>query len=272
MHKTQINDHKEYNIGFVSKAVDLAVSTIKTWERRYRVIQEKRNTNDRLYYDDSDIEKLQLIKLLKENGASISSVAQLSNQDLRTRLAQFVPDSIEGHYPTRANNYAPYQTVIIKPCHIDLDQRFHILREYPWVDDCIQTEEEHANLDLILVTVEQVNRQLLDNIIKLNETYPVAKLIVCYRIIRHEYLDKLMAVGIFPIRLPLPDNLVTMYLEMAMESKAIQEHSTDSPIEHLFTKDEIEASIIDIMDKFVNKNIPGVCVQASTLGSLEALL
>ena len=37
-------------------------------------------------------------------------------------------------------------------------------------------------------------------------------------------------------------------------------------------KEEIEASIIDIMDKFVNKNIPGVCVQASTLGSLEALL
>ena len=37
-------------------------------------------------------------------------------------------------------------------------------------------------------------------------------------------------------------------------------------------KEEIESSIVDIMDKFVNKNVPGVCVQASTLGSLEALL
>jgi len=28
----------------------------------------------------------------------------------------------------------------------------------------------------------------------------------------------------------------------------------------------------DIMDKFVDKNSDGVCVQASTIGSLEALL
>lgn len=44
------------------------------------------------------------------------------------------------------------------------------------------------------------------------------------------------------------------------------------PAEIANAKEEIESSIIDIMDKFVNKNVPGVCVQASTLGSLEALL
>jgi len=37
-------------------------------------------------------------------------------------------------------------------------------------------------------------------------------------------------------------------------------------------KAEIEDNLIDIMDKYVDKTREGVCVQASTLGSLEALL
>jgi len=37
-------------------------------------------------------------------------------------------------------------------------------------------------------------------------------------------------------------------------------------------KAEIEDNLIDIMDKYVDKSKDGVCVQASTLGSLEALL
>ena len=37
-------------------------------------------------------------------------------------------------------------------------------------------------------------------------------------------------------------------------------------------KAEIEDNLIDILDKYVDKSQEGVCVQASTLGSLEALL
>ena len=35
---------------------------------------------------------------------------------------------------------------------------------------------------------------------------------------------------------------------------------------------EIEDNMFDILDKYVDKNQDGVCVQASTIGSLEALL
>jgi len=36
--------------------------------------------------------------------------------------------------------------------------------------------------------------------------------------------------------------------------------------------EEIENNMYDLLDKYVDKNSDGVCVQASTLGSLEALL
>lgn len=35
---------------------------------------------------------------------------------------------------------------------------------------------------------------------------------------------------------------------------------------------EIQDNLYDILDKYVDKTKNGVCVQASTLGSLEALL
>ena len=37
-------------------------------------------------------------------------------------------------------------------------------------------------------------------------------------------------------------------------------------------KDNIEGDLVDILDKYVDKTKEGVCVQASTIGSLEALL
>ena len=37
-------------------------------------------------------------------------------------------------------------------------------------------------------------------------------------------------------------------------------------------KAEIQSNLYDILDKYVDKSVDGVCVQASTLGSMEALL
>jgi translation initiation factor 5B len=46
----------------------------------------------------------------------------------------------------------------------------------------------------------------------------------------------------------------------------------NSPAEIEAAKNEINDNMIDIMDKYVDKSREGVCVQASTIGSLEALL
>ena len=46
----------------------------------------------------------------------------------------------------------------------------------------------------------------------------------------------------------------------------------NTPEEVAACKAEIEENLVDIMDKYVDKTQDGVCVQASTLGSLEALL
>lgn len=59
-------------------------------------------------------------------------------------------------------------------------------------------------------------------------------------------------------------------LDHAMAGSSLFRCENEDQIAH--AKEEIAGDLIDIMDKYVNKNEEGVVVQASTIGSLEALL
>mmetsp|Transcript_16395 Transcript_16395/g.27769 ORF Transcript_16395/g.27769 Transcript_16395/m.27769 type:complete len:311 (+) Transcript_16395:1962-2894(+) len=59
-------------------------------------------------------------------------------------------------------------------------------------------------------------------------------------------------------------------LEMAIAGSELLKANGEAEIED--AKAEIEDNLVDILDKYVDKTRDGVCVQASTLGSLEALL
>src|SRR5687768_17590872 len=59
-------------------------------------------------------------------------------------------------------------------------------------------------------------------------------------------------------------------LEHAIAGSELHKANTEEEIEE--AKAQIEGDLVDIMDKYVDKTNQGVCVQASTLGSLEALL
>jgi translation initiation factor 5B len=59
-------------------------------------------------------------------------------------------------------------------------------------------------------------------------------------------------------------------LENALAGSELFKADTEEEINTY--KAQIEDDLVDILDKYVDKTKHGVCVQASTLGSLEALL
>lgn len=59
-------------------------------------------------------------------------------------------------------------------------------------------------------------------------------------------------------------------LDQAMAGSALFRCNNQQEIEHATAL--IEDDLCDILDKYVDKTQEGVCVQASTIGSLEALL
>jgi len=76
-----------YRIATVSTLTGIPVSTIRVWEARHAVVQPERNAGNVRLYRRADIERLILIRAAVEAGHAISTVASLSNEQIKARFA-----------------------------------------------------------------------------------------------------------------------------------------------------------------------------------------
>jgi DNA-binding transcriptional MerR regulator len=77
---------RTYQIGTVSTLTGIDPHTIRAWERRYAAVKPMRTESGRRRYDDSAVERLQLLKALIDCNEGIGTVANLSDAELRARL------------------------------------------------------------------------------------------------------------------------------------------------------------------------------------------
>jgi len=80
-----------YGIGAVVRRTGLTAPNIRMWEKRYGVVEPKRNASNRRLYSGEDVERLTLLKRLTDCGDSISNIANLEMEELRQRVAEAVP-------------------------------------------------------------------------------------------------------------------------------------------------------------------------------------
>lgn len=71
-------------IGYVARRTGLTTHVIRVWEHRYDAITPTRTDTNRRLYTDSDIERLSLLKAATAAGHSISSVASIPEDTLRS--------------------------------------------------------------------------------------------------------------------------------------------------------------------------------------------
>ena len=82
--------------------------------------------------------------------------------------------------------------------------------------------------------------------------------------VKGEYVHHQKIKGAMGIKISAPG------LENAMAGAELLLAKNEHEVQ--LAKKEIEDNMYDILDKYVDKSQDGVCVQASTLGSMEALL
>lgn len=82
--------------------------------------------------------------------------------------------------------------------------------------------------------------------------------------VKGEYIHHETIKGSMGIKISAPG------LENAMAGSELYKAENDEEIETF--KAQIADDLVDIVNKYVDKSAHGVCVQASTIGSLEALL
>lgn len=76
-----------FTIGVLSRLTGINPGTLRIWERRYQIASPVRSgARDKRMYSQNDIDRLALVKVLVDGGHPVSSVAQLSIDELRSRL------------------------------------------------------------------------------------------------------------------------------------------------------------------------------------------
>jgi DNA-binding transcriptional MerR regulator/methylmalonyl-CoA mutase cobalamin-binding subunit len=71
----------------VSRKTGLSPQLIRTWEHRYAAVQPRRTPTNRRLYDESEVERLTLMRTLTKCGHPIRLIANLPVQSLRELLA-----------------------------------------------------------------------------------------------------------------------------------------------------------------------------------------
>jgi MerR family transcriptional regulator, light-induced transcriptional regulator len=83
----QIGNAPTYRIGAVSRLTGVPADTLRVWERRYTVVAPMRSDTGTRLYGPEDVGRLALIKRLVDRGDAISTVANLSLEQLRQRFS-----------------------------------------------------------------------------------------------------------------------------------------------------------------------------------------
>ena len=77
-----------YTIKTVSDLSGLTELVIRAWENRYDVVKPERSSGNRRLYNETDLEKLILLKKLTDKGFRIGNIASLSIDNLNQMLAK----------------------------------------------------------------------------------------------------------------------------------------------------------------------------------------
>jgi DNA-binding transcriptional MerR regulator len=76
-----------YRIGAVSRLTGIPPDTLRVWERRYDLVTPMRSEGGGRLYSQEDVTRLSVIKRLVDSGHAIGTIAELSIEQLRERLA-----------------------------------------------------------------------------------------------------------------------------------------------------------------------------------------
>ena len=81
-----------YTIRELENLSGIKAHTIRIWEKRYGLIAPQRTSTNIRTYRDTELKKLLNISILNRNGLKISKIAQLSPDEIVTRINQYTHD------------------------------------------------------------------------------------------------------------------------------------------------------------------------------------
>ncbi len=177
-----LSETELYRIGTVAKLTGISVECLRAWERRHGLAPAEREGRTR-YYSRTQLKRLEKIKALTEDGHPISSLVELSEEQLDARIGITRP---------RVSPHRLPQIGLVGPNLMILEQeagdsdRAEINQRWVSVDDFVQSRPaERAQLDAVAVQIPSLNADVLQRV---RNAAPDCRLLVIYQFASREAL------------------------------------------------------------------------------------
>ena len=181
-----------YRIGTVAGLTGVAVERLRAWDRRYGLVPAHRSGKTR-FYNRAQLDRLKRIKQLIDQGQPISSLVDLSDEQLACRL-------------TATHEIAAYSPSVglIGPNLLVLehqsDTAVEVVARWANMDAFSAHPAAAAGPDIIAVQVPVLSMQAIEPI---EEIYPDVRIVALYQFATDKHLKRVLEQGVTALQWPL---------------------------------------------------------------------
>ncbi len=209
-----------YRIGAVSRLTGITQDALRIWERRYQVVTPHRTEKGGRLYSEEDIARLTAIKSLVDEGHAISTVANLTLEELNKRLNRNQPAE-----PSRNQNEISLclvgQAIQVKakahqhwPDNISLSGVFHDLQDFLNTD-------EHCHT--VIIELQYIDKRVMRSLVEASLNTLAENVVLLYAFAPTSIVTQLQRKGFQLMREPLPfDQVLQLSTAQQAPSPALQ--------------------------------------------------
>ncbi|MFV2089500.1 MAG: MerR family transcriptional regulator [Pseudomonadales bacterium] len=215
-----------YRIGTVARLTQISVERLRAWERRYGLVPAHRAGKTR-YYSKSQVARLNKIKQLIDNGYPISSLTELSDEQLDERLA--TQQSVTSE-PARTGLIGP--NLLVLEQQQGEDQRIQICARWANMDAFSHDQLAVDRLDAIVVQLPVLNTQHLASI---EDCFPDVQIVALYQFATANHLSAFEERAVPALKWPLSwqdieSAVASVHGRQAAGSEAVRRRFSDEEL------------------------------------------
>jgi DNA-binding transcriptional MerR regulator len=199
---TSINDtHGAYRIGAVARLTGISPDTLRIWERRYEIVEPQRTPKGGRLYSQQDVTRLTMIKTLVDQGYAISTVANLSVDELNRRLNSAQPANLPPMGSGQHEVCVIGQAISVRACNTEgMPEGLELAGTYTDLESFLEDETE---CDTLVIELPFLDRGIARELNSPELRKRAHRILVIYAFSPSNIVSQLQRFGLHTLRAPV---------------------------------------------------------------------